>query len=138
MRKTEKTGNEKKKTLIALGAAATLILALLAAYITLRPQTAAGAKTLSVRIQHLQSEEQTLSVRTEAEYLREALEPEGIIAGTESTYGLWVETVDGETADEARQQWWGYTVNGETAQYGVDEQPVADGDVIEFTLYEGY
>ena len=47
-------------------------------------------------------------------------------------------TVDGETADADQEQWWGYTVNGEFAEYGVDEQPINDGDVYVFTLNVGY
>ena len=45
-------------------------------------------------------------IRTDEEYLRGALEQEDLIEGTESEYGLYVLTVDGETADESEQQWW--------------------------------
>lgn len=47
-------------------------------------------------------------------------------------------TVDGETADENEQQWWGYSVNGTFAELGVDSQPVADGDVYDFALNVGW
>ena len=47
-------------------------------------------------------------------------------------------TVDGETADESEQQWWGYSVNGTFAELGVDSQPVADGDVYDFVLNVGW
>ena len=45
--------------------------------------------------------------------------------------------MDGETADEDKQQWWSYTVNGTTAAYGVDNQPISDNDIYLFTLHEG-
>lgn len=115
-----------------------LLTVLLGAWFILRPDTVAGAKNLTVNVHHLSGETKTFSVKTDAEFLRAALEAETIISGTESTYGLWVETVDGETADADLQQWWGYDVNGETAVYGVDQQPVADGDVIDFKLNVGY
>lgn len=47
-------------------------------------------------------------------------------------------TVDGETADESEQQWWGYSVNGTFAELGVDSQPVAEGDVYDFVLNVGW
>ena len=62
----------------------------------------------------------------------------GIVEGEESTYGMWVTAVDFETADESKQQWWGYTVNGEFSSYGVDSQVIADGDEFTFTLHVGY
>ena len=49
-----------------------------------------------------------------------------------------MQTVDGETADESKQEWWGYDINGVQAEYGVDSQPIADGDVILFTLHVGW
>ena len=70
--------------------------------------------------------------------MRGALEQEDLIEGTESEYGLYVLTVDGETADESKQEWWGYSVNGEFAELGVDSQPVADGDVYDFVLNVGW
>ena len=56
----------------------------------------------------------------------------------ESTDNIVVEVVDGETADESEQQWWGYSVNGTFAELGVDSQPVADGDVYDFVLNVGW
>ena len=78
------------------------------------------------------------TIYTDAEYLSGALEQENLIEGTESEYGLYVTTVDGETADDSKQEWWGYSVNGEFAELGVDSQPVADGDVYDFVLNVGW
>ena len=47
-------------------------------------------------------------------------------------------SVDGEAADESKQEWWGYSVNGTFAELGVDSQPVADGDVYDFVLNVGW
>ena len=62
----------------------------------------------------------------------------GLIAGEESSYGLYVETVDGETADEGNQEWWCLTKGGEMWNYGVDDTQIEDGDAFEFTLTVGY
>ena len=79
-----------------------------------------------------------ITVSTDAENLRDALEAEGIIAGEDSSYGMFVQTVDGETADDGEQEWWCLTKGGEMWNYGVDDTEIADGDVYEFTLTVGY
>ena len=77
-------------------------------------------------------------IQTESENLRGALEQEGLIDGTESEYGLYVLTVDEETADETQQQWWCITKGGEMLMTGVDDTMIADGEQYEFTLATGW
>ena len=67
-----------------------------------------------------------------------AMEQEGLIQGTESDFGLYVQTVDGETADESIQQWWCITKEGEMLMTGVDDTVIADGEQYEFTLTTGW
>lgn len=129
---------EKKKTIRLIVIAAILILALGLVYLKLGPKPVAGDKTITVTVDHLNGDDSSFEIRTDKEYLGEALEQENLVSGSESEYGLMVETVDGETADESKEQWWGYNVNGEFAQNGVDSQPIADGDFYEFKLNEGY
>lgn len=130
--------SKNRKSIIIAVILVILLIGAFAAWRLLSPSASEGSKTLTVNICHLEGDNNSFTVKTDAEYLRGALEPEGIISGTESSYGLWITTVDGETADDSAQQWWGYTVNGETAMYGADEQVIADGDVIEFALNVGY
>lgn len=127
-----------KKTLITVVLAVVLVLGAVLAWTFLRPEATQGAKTITVTVDHLVGEDKTFTLHTDAEYLRGALEEENLIAGTESDYGLYVLTVDGETADESKQEWWGFTVNGEFGMYGVDEQVVSDGDTFAFTLNVGW
>lgn len=128
----------RRRTLILYCLAVALLTGAFAVWQTYKPQAQAGGKTITVNIDHLEGDDTTCTIRTEEEYLRGALEQEGLIDGTEGEYGLYVLTVDGETADETQQQWWGYDVNGEMAPYGVDEQVVTDGDVYDFTLNVGW
>lgn len=66
--------------------------------------------------------------------LRQALEGEGLIAGEEAQYGLYVKVVDGVTADyDVDQSWWSLSKGGEMLMTGVDSTPIADGDHFEFT-----
>lgn len=110
-----------------------------AAFFLLRPTAKTGAKQITVNVIHTDLSKSTYHYRTDAEYLRQVLcEETGLISGTEEAYGLWITTVDGETADDSLQQWWGYEVNGEMAMYGVEQMPVEDGDVIVFTLNTGF
>ena len=53
-------------------------------------------------------------------------------------WGLYVLTVDGETADEAQQQWWCLTKDGEMSPTGVDDTVIADGEHYEFELKTGW
>ena len=130
--------SKKRTSLIAFVVLAVLAAVAIIAYVSLKPSTTAGSKTITVHVDHLEGEDTDFTISTDEEYLRQALEQENLIAGSESQYGLWVETVDGETADDSAQQWWGYAVNGEFSDYGVDSQPVNDGDAYEFTLNVGW
>ena len=95
-------------------------------------------KTIAFQVVHKDGSTQDFEIATTAGTLREALEAEGLIAGEESSYGLYVETVDGETADEGNQEWWCLTKGGEMWNYGVDDTQIEDGDAFEFTLTVGY
>ena len=97
-----------------------------------------GSKTITLTVVHGDGTSNDITVSTDAENLRDALEAEGIIAGEDSSYGMFVQTVDGETADDGQQEWWCLTKGGEMWNYGVDDTEIADGDVYEFTLTVGY
>ena len=86
-----------------------------------------GAMTITVAVT---AGEKTvnLTVATDAENLRDALEPLGLIAGDESELGLYIKTVNGISADyEADGYYWALYIGGEYAVTGVDTTPVSDG-----------
>lgn len=126
------------KGVIALVIVLVLAVAALIVWQVTKPAPQQGGKEITVNIDHLNGDDTSYHIVTDAEYLRGALEQENLIEGTESEYGLYVLTVDGETADESQQEWWGYSVNGAFAEFGVDSQPVADGDVYDFVLNVGW
>lgn len=95
------------------------------------PQPAEGAKTIQIQVVDDKQQVTDYQTHTDASYLRQALEEtDGLtFSGTEGPYGLMIETVNGVTADwEQDQAWWSIYINDELANYGVDNQPVADGD----------
>lgn len=81
---------------------------------------------------------ETFRINTDTEYLRDALEQEGLIEGDESEFGLFVTSVNGVTANADKQEWWCLTKDNEMWSYGVDSTEIEDGDVFEFTLTKGY
>ena len=136
---SEKTASSSSvKVLVSVLLLLILAVSFFTAWRFLSPRPSSGSKSITVNVLHLSGEEKSFSFSTDAEYLRAALEAESLISGTESTYGLWVDTVDGEKADDSLLQWWGFNVNGEFAVNGVDTQPVSDGDVYDFILNVGY
>ncbi len=106
-----------------------------------KKETRQGAKTITVDIVTPAGETtttKTVTIHTDAEFLRGALDQEKLIAGDESEYGLFVKTVDGETADDAAQQWWCFTKGGEMLMTGVDDTMIADGEHYEIALTTGW
>ena len=125
-------------TFVWVAAFLTLVLVLGLVFCLVRPQAEAGAKALTVVVVHADGSQKRFPMRTDAETLRAACEEQGLIAGRESDYGLYVLTVDGETTDESAQQWWCITKAGAEHFYGVDDTVIADGETYEFTLTTGW
>ena len=129
---------QKKNTKLLPILLAIAALAVCVIWFVNRPQAAAGVKTVTVEVIHGDGSEKTFPIQTQAENLRGACEQAQLIEGTESDYGLYVLTVDGETADESRQQWWCITKGGEQHDFGVDDTMIQDGEQYEFTLKTGW
>ena len=86
-----------------------------------------GEKTLEVEIS-AGGQSVTLTVKTDKTTVGEALLEHDIIAGEESTYGLYVKKVNGITADfDVDQRYWAFYVNGEYATSGVDTATITEG-----------
>ena len=117
----------------ALAAAALVLLAvaLAAVYAAFGAKPVAGSKNVTISVVNSKAETTTYTLKTDAEYLRQAMdEAEGLTySGTEGAYGLMIDTVNGETADySVDASYWSFNVNGEYCNYGIDQQPVNDGD----------
>ena len=129
---------QKKRTLVIALAAVLLVAVFLAVYFITREDPVAGGKEITVEILY-DDVDRTVIIETDEEYLRGALEQEGLIAGNESEYGLYITEVDGRAADESAQEWWCITKNGgEQVNTGVDSTVIEDGDKFELTLTTGW
>lgn len=140
---------KNKKTIIAVAVLAVLVIVALVCVKLFTPKAVEGAKTVTITVIDNNAAEIKYDVHTDAEFLRGAMDDaEGLeFSGTESEYGLMVETVNGLTPDYAADgAYWAFYIdlnnNGvpemdEYCQYGVDSQPVNDGEAY-IIIYEVY
>lgn len=123
-----------KKRILAMVMALVMVFALAAC----GQRQSTNAKTVTVTVVHGDGSSKDFTVKTEKEMLGEALTDEKLVDGEDGPYGLFVKTVDGETADDANQEWWCLTKGGESVETGVDSTPVEDGAAYELTLMTGW
>lgn len=140
---TNKT-NEKKINSVAVIIAAiglvALIVIMTVLFLVFREKPVEGSKSISIEVISKEEISTKYELQTDAEYLRQAMEEaEGLeFTGSESEYGMMVETVNGELADyNVDGAYWAFFVNGDYCNYGIDTQPVEDGDAfsIVYTVY---
>lgn len=103
-----------------------------------RPAPVQGTKTITVQVVHSDGSDRSFTYVTDREYLGEVLTDEGLISGSEGAYGIFVDTVDGETALWAVDQgWWRLSCNGQDAETGADSVVIQDGDAFVWTYTIG-
>ena len=74
-------------------------------------------------------------IKTDKETVGEALLENGLIAGEDSQYGLYVKTVNGITLDYDKDgKYWAFYINGEYAMQGVDKTPIDETAVYTFKV----
>lgn len=135
----ENVKKSNKNIIIGAVVLVALIAVLAVVYVIFGAKPAAGSKAITIEVVNQAQESTVYEVQTDAEYLRQAMEEtEGLtFSGTESEFGLMVDTVNGERADYTLDgAYWSFYVNGEYCNYGIDSQPVLDGDAfaIMYTL----
>lgn len=123
-----------KKTLLAVAALAVAAALMLGLWYFTRPETQAGDKTVVVEVVHAGGNSREFTCQTDEEYLGPLLLEEKLAEGEQGAYGLFITTVDGETAQDSLRQWWCITKGGERVDTGADATPIADGDHFELTM----
>lgn len=134
------TENKKtnRKAVIGIVALAAAVALLAVVFFVFREKPVEGSKAITIEVVDNEQKSVTYDVKTDAEYLRQAMgEAKGLeFSGTESEYGLMVTTINGITADyNVNGAYWSFYVNGGYCNYGIDTQPILDGDAfrIEYT-----
>ena len=129
---------KNQKLIIAAVVAVLLVVCLLAIYFATRPVTSQGAKTITVEVVHGDGTAKTFTYHTDAEYLGEVLQAEGLIQGDEGEFGLYITRVDGEDAIyEENNSYWALYEGEDSAAQGIDQTPIADGDTFSLVYTVG-
>ena len=128
----------KNKKLIVIALALVVVIgALLGLYVATRPETAAGAKTITVTVVHGDGTAKNFTYHTDEEYLGPVLMEEGLVVGEMGPYGLMISAVDGEEAVwEVNNAYWALFIGDDYATSGADTTPVYDGSAfkLEYTI----
>ena len=130
----------KKNGKLIIAAVAVLVLAAVFAgvWAATRPAASQGDKTITVEVVHKDESSKTFTYHTDAEYLGEVLQAEGLVKGDPGDYGLYITEVDGEAAVyETDGAYWAFYQGGEYANQSVDQTPINDGDAFSLVYTVG-
>ena len=87
-----------------------------------------GPKTFTFQVVNPDGSAKDFTITSEAKTVGEALMAEGLIAGEDGPYGLYVKTVDGLTLDYDKDgMYWAFYVNGEYGMSGCELTDIEDG-----------
>lgn len=129
---------KQKITLVSVFAAILVIIGVVAGVLNYRA-TQAGVKEFQVEVvSERDGYSEITDCKSDAEFLGEFLRTYESCVWEDSTYGIYIKGFDGMMEDIDNQYWWCVSVNGESAMTGADEIPLADGDVYNFTLMQGW
>ncbi len=136
---TQEKKKFNKKALFGVIALIALVAIFAVVYSVFREKPVEGSKNITIEVVSKDASSKIYEVKTDAEFLSQAMEEaEGLeFSGSQSQYGLTLEVINGETTDFNNGSYWGIYVNGEYGNYGVDSQPVIDGDAYKL-VYEVY
>lgn len=92
-----------------------------------------GNTKFTFTVTHNDGTKKTFIVSTDKKTVGEALVDNGVIAGEDGPYGLYVKTVDSETLDyEKDGKYWAFYVDGAYGATGVDMTDITAGSSYEF------
>lgn len=129
----------KNKKWLGAGLVVALIAVFALIFVNYSEKPVEGSKEISIEVINQAEESELYELKTDAEFLRQAMEEaEGLeFSGQESEYGLMVEVVNGESAIYDKDNaYWSFMVNGEYSNYGIDTQPIEDGDAFQIVYTE--
>ena len=119
---------KNKKLILGCVAAVLVLAALVGVWFAFAKGVSPGSKSVTIEVVNKAGETATYNVRTDAEYLRDVMEEADGLTFVEEN-GM-VMSVNGERADYvADKAYWAFYIGDAYCNYGINEQPVADGDV---------
>ena len=97
-----------------------------------------GATAFHFTVIDLDGHESLFTIRTDKTTVGEALLENGLIAGDEGAYGLYVKTVNGVTLDYDKDgAYWAFYIGGEYAMTGVDVTTITANAIYTFKAEKG-
>lgn len=138
---TDNTNKTNRKIIIGIAVLVAIIAIFAVIYAMAKPKANQGSKAVKIEVTDNEGKITTYETKTDAEYLSQIFDEidDLTVEGPEGDYGLYIDTVNGLTADYAADgAYWSIYVNGEYGNYSADQQPVTDGDVygLVYTVYE--
>ena len=92
-----------------------------------------GKTTFSFTVTDSEGKESAYEIHTDKTTVGDALLELKLIAGEESSYGLYVKTVNGITLDYDKDgKYWAFYIDGEYAMTGVDATKITEGATYAF------
>ena len=92
-----------------------------------------GEKTLLIEVK-AGDKSVTFTIHTDKETVGESLITHDLVSGTQGAYGLYIEQVNGITADYSKNQsYWSFTKDGQYIMTGVDSTKFNNGEHFELT-----
>lgn len=125
---------KNKKLLIGLSATLAVLIAIIAIVVVVfKPEGQTGSKNIDVTIVYKDKTEKNYELKTDAEFLADALFEKELITEEEYKSGYYT-VIDGVTADyNVDKSWWCVTKDGEMTNVGMNELALSDGDAYEIT-----
>lgn len=139
--KEMETRKSNKKMIIGATTLLVLIAAFLIIFNVFREKPVAGSKAITLEVLNQEGQTSEYKVQTDAEFLRQAMEEakDFTFDGEEGDFGFTLYTINGETHNwNVDGSYWCVYVNGEYGMYGIDSQPVKDGDIYRFEYTPPY
>ncbi len=128
-----------KKTVGWIITAVVIVAAAVVIWLNLKEYTDDNVKEIDVTVVHSDKSRKTFSYTTRETYLGPLLTGEGLASGrSDALMGTLIETVDGEFADQEKDEWWALYRNGGFVDTVTDRTPIKNGDKIEVIFTIGY
>lgn len=137
----KKRSNKLLAWIIAAVAVVVAVVAVAAGcYLGINKNSEEGKKSVTIEVVNDKGEVKSYSVKTDKETMKEIFdETEGFsYSGTDSQYGLMVDTVNGlKAVYDTDNAYWGFKLNGNYCENGISTQKVEDNDVVRVEYTKG-
>lgn len=96
-----------------------------------------AVKNIVVSVSYKDGTKKDFEISTTKSNLADALLEKGLVTSEDMADGF-INSVDGITAETAKEEWWKITKNGEDLMTGAKDTPINDGDRFELIFSVGF